>query len=964
MTLLAANCQHFRAPLQFRPSCLLDGDTYNIVVTRAFLQKATTPYTSTSTQPIAGRSGALKPLLSTSSNDSHEQVYAYEPFTTSLQQRHQRIYSSAPAGFIASRPSSSSGISSSSLRRTPGIENLHQARSRSVSATSSVPVHSPGQPLEPSRALPQVRFAEPEGPSTRQRSASQPASGSLPRTTHPALELSRRTKASILVALEAIRTPHPFTPDLVEENASMSEMYASGGRASNGGARADRGPVPVGGGSSSQPAGRPGVIPPTEIMRRRREKAAAEASAEELKRYPDQPQQTASSSRPSQMQQQQSQQQASQSSGQRRQPSGTARPISDPQHIPPYSSRPIQPDPSAGPGGGGLADASMLTSQQPQFEQGSSQQRPPRATQASGQPRPVGATAGPNAQRPSQPQRQDSGSRRPQQRGDSQQPGLPGATSGARTGGHSASASQGTTASSFPHAFERWETLSSHWEGLTSYWIHRLEQNNEELKNEPMLAQLSRQVTDLSAAGANLFHAVVELQRLRASSERKFQRWFFETRKEAERQQEITAQMEAALVSERQARANDAQRWETQIEQARRNEKSVTEMRRELQISKDEARRAWEELGRREQQERERTMALNQGQAIDVGGFIVYPKQFQGGQATSSSQRPGTRDGPLPQPPQEEYGYEPTASPSNTDPFTETRPLQHDATSLGVSHPYGSGGSYATSGSTTGTVIPAATSNPQSASSSFGRVPISQAAAGASSQLQQQQLHERYPSYQGTSSGAVSAPLPAGFYNQANTHLASGSTPPISTHTTEEGSYVPSQSEEYLSEQDEEWEMDERGQIVRDVHGNPIPYRRGLHRIRSGEESDEFDHTEDARREQELALQYGASSQPVSYPAVPAASSGRVQPTYQTATSSGSSSMRPPQQPPIPAPAVPSSRPPADYTGSGYTPPWEVTHHHPSRLSDVLEMDEEERQSRVSERSQGAQFGGNTGAPF
>jgi hypothetical protein len=46
---------------------------------------------------------------------------------------------------------------------------------------------------------------------------------------------------------------------------------------------------------------------------------------------------------------------------------------------------------------------------------------------------------------------------------------------------------------------------------------------------------MSRQITDLAAAGANLFQALIELQRLRASSERKFQRWFFETRADQER---------------------------------------------------------------------------------------------------------------------------------------------------------------------------------------------------------------------------------------------------------------------------------------------------------------------------------------------------------------------------------------------------------------------------------------------
>lgn len=74
----------------------------------------------------------------------------------------------------------------------------------------------------------------------------------------------------------------------------------------------------------------------------------------------------------------------------------------------------------------------------------------------------------------------------------------------------------------FPHAFERWETLSSHWEGVVAYWLRKLEANGGRLSREPINKQMARQTTDLSAAGANLFHAVVELQRLRASSEREF----------------------------------------------------------------------------------------------------------------------------------------------------------------------------------------------------------------------------------------------------------------------------------------------------------------------------------------------------------------------------------------------------------------------------------------------------------
>ena len=52
---------------------------------------------------------------------------------------------------------------------------------------------------------------------------------------------------------------------------------------------------------------------------------------------------------------------------------------------------------------------------------------------------------------------------------------------------------------------------------------------------------MSRQITDLSAAGANFFNALIELQRLHAKLERKFQRWFVDTRVELEQLQELLA---------------------------------------------------------------------------------------------------------------------------------------------------------------------------------------------------------------------------------------------------------------------------------------------------------------------------------------------------------------------------------------------------------------------------------------
>ncbi|KFH42700.1 hypothetical protein ACRE_065570 [Hapsidospora chrysogenum ATCC 11550] len=198
---------------------------------------------------------------------------------------------------------------------------------------------------------------------------------------------------------------------------------------------------------------------------------------------------------------------------------------------------------------------------------------------------------------------------------------------------------------SFPHAFERWETLSAHWEGLTSYWIRKLEQNKDELNRDPVSQQLARQVTDLSAAGANLFHAVVELQRLRASSERKFQRWFFETRGELERAQEVNTMLENALDQERRNRDEAIREALEKDQGTSQAQKQLAEMRKELAISKDEARRAWEELGRREQTERDRLLSLQSGHPTIVGGVQVVPMTHGAPGRQASARDPGSYQG-------------------------------------------------------------------------------------------------------------------------------------------------------------------------------------------------------------------------------------------------------------------------------------------------------------------------------
>lgn len=213
---------------------------------------------------------------------------------------------------------------------------------------------------------------------------------------------------------------------------------------------------------------------------------------------------------------------------------------------------------------------------------------------------------------------------------------------------HNQQLQSGSQSSSFPHAFERWEMLSSRWEGLTGYWVSRLEQNRQELSPLPLEQEMSRQITDLAAAGANLFQALIELQRLRASSERKFQRWFFETRADQERAREMSSELERSLRVERQHRADAVAQIKRLQNEKTKAETMVEETHRELQISRDECRRAWEELGRREQEERDITTSLRDGHPALVGGFQVTPMPMPGvpTRSNSNATRPKTSAGP------------------------------------------------------------------------------------------------------------------------------------------------------------------------------------------------------------------------------------------------------------------------------------------------------------------------------
>lgn len=682
---------------------------------------------------------------------------------------------------------------------------------------------------------------------------------------------------------EALRVPHPFTPDLVEENARMSDL--TGGRAANGGARTTGGPVPV---------DRSNIRTPTQIMNARRQRA----EVEEQRKAAEEERRRASAERRAQA--------VSGVTGAPTTDPGTQRqPQSAPRSADQYAQYP------ASSGGVPRQPERPIPAQ-------SAMNEPPDATTGASQSRPRAASQSQQPSRPTQanlgvPTSAESG-RRPAGAGHARRPSAPAATSQAGPSataqprpppapGSAAGQARDSTTSNFPHAFERWETLSSHWEGLTSYWIRRLEQNTDEVRREPLAQQLSRQITDLSAAGANLFHAVVELQRLRASSERKFQRWFYEHRQDQEKAQEREAQLTEQINTERELRLEAEANLERMATEKKNAERAVTEMKRELQISKEEARRAWEELGRREQEERDRTFSLREGQPTLVGGVQVVPMAqnmgrggrghgddtYGGGQSSGSGI-------------EQHYSYEEgPQSPTDTDPFTEGG--RHGQREHDMPAPLAQG-TYVPSG--------AASSSRPGGTNAAGDSTLAPAPL-------------QYPYYTSQSQQTPTQPAmsqPEAFYQQPGSYLHQESESGL---PEDEQSYVTSQADE--SEADVEYALDERGNYIRDESGHRIPFRS-----LQSPGSDDYDVEDARRRELEHLQHYGTAT--------------GSQGGYATASSGPSSHSQ--------GYATSGSQP--DYSGDGYGDEWVgMRHHHPTRLSDVPEEDERSRTSpsRASQASRG-----------
>ena len=893
-------------------------------------------------------------------------------------------------------PSTSSG---KSLRRTPRLREGNTSDygsriSRPLIGEGNLPGRGDRRESHPRPSSTKVSLpfdeVEPITPQIFRRIVSAESPWAPPNT-----HLSRGSHEAILFALEAIRIGDgknykELSTDLEEESARMSDLLSgdqagvSGGNArpQNGGSRAARGaPVPAG-----------GVRTPTEVMRARRERDARKKAQEE----------EAARLRNLEQQELRRVQEAD----------AAAAVASEPPTRRRSGRRPV----------GEVQDTNRRTSGG-HFSSRRQENVPPAAgvtprsrasTLDQGQPRPV--TQQPVSTRYEQQRPDDPAA------GPSRAP--PPLTQPAAQAQPQASTQAQTGRSSFPNAFERWETLSSHWEGLTSYWIRRLQENSNELNREPLNQQMSRQIIDLSAAGSNLFLAVFELQRLRASSERKFQRWFFETRSELERYQGQQAELERLLRVEREERARVVSSTGSAEAERLKAEELVKEMRRELQISKEEARRAWEELGRREQEERDRTVSLRSGEPTLVGGVQVVPmtqgvpsRQTTTAQAQAQA-RPQTRDRPysggpsagmmggqaptsasrttLESPDEEErqFSYQPppAISPTDTDPFTEdaARAARRPPTTRapGTSRSPGEEVEFYRRPAqpvTAAAMAALRATQPQT----YPTIPTSGETRGGYSSVHQATTATSNGGGNGRSyplagtSAALQTPPSAGTVPSSLTAPARPGTRNTDLSSHGERSYIASTaSGNGSSVGEEEYEIDAEGNYRRDSEGRRIPWRdppdpaNGRRFVPASEEGsdDEYDVQSDIEREREYARRYGAGAmrqmqqqleqqpqqpQQPHQPQEPQQPQQPQQPQYSTsATMAGpaagtlpaASVTRPATSNAqnVQAPEPPSSA--ADYSGQGYGGGWEsITprHRHPTRLSDIIEQ-EDERSRRTS----------------
>ncbi|KAK5046720.1 hypothetical protein LTR84_007481 [Exophiala bonariae] len=865
----------------------------------------------------------------------------YDPDDEPLPQRQQQTLT--PTSQTRPQSSLSSGVRS--LRRTPRLQERDTRPVVTVRSRTSTPALRASFRRKSPRAqsdTPPLRFDE-SGSTTPQDFQRLVRSQTFwpKRTTR----ITRNTHDAIVFALEAIRagggtTPKPLTADLLEEQARMSDLLrgnppgpaARSARPQNGGAvrttaAGESGPIPT---------GPPRYRTPTDVMRDRRAREARRA--EEAAR-----------------------QRQTQEEDERRRLQERVVGVGDDS-----TRRPPRNPPNPSTQSYNIAGPSVppgSSSRRPENQPPDSTNPPTRPRESTGPTRVISAntqrnrteayeqlnvpaptTGQPSVGRPDQPSQTQNP---PQMRAPPAATALP-TQATSQPAPSAPQASAGQSRNRFPNAFDRWEDLSSHWEGIVSSFLRKLENNEDELASKPIDRQMARQIDDLSAAGANLFHAVVELQRLRASSERKFQRWFFETRHEQEQAQLRQEELERQLTAEREARTHSS----TSIEAARadrtRAEELVKEMRRELQISKEEARRAWEELGRREQEERERTIALRSGEPTLIGGVQVVPMQGLPSRQVSTAKRPQTRDGPT-------AGAGPGTLSGSGAGYPQQLPLPH--------RPPSRSQTTTTSLDSPGEESRQFTYQGETGTSPTVTDPYTEGSRRREPQNPQQLRHEPDTQFYSSPSRHQESPLQpptSAAAIAAARAVAATSHPPLpapirsGTGGTDR-SYIPSTASAFS---EEEYHINPDGSYTRDDQGRRIPYHQPIRgppgsSALSGEEGemteeeeeedDDDDHAADIERERMYAAQYRQPQQPPI--TLPATSMSQTQSSSRLPPATGSGGL----------PSIPQGRPvntssdeyssPSQQSGSdAYNAPpgWEniqmqTSHRHPTRLSDIIE---------------------------
>lgn len=860
----------------------------------------------------------------------------YDPDDEPLPQRQQQTLT--PTSQARPQSSLSSGVRS--LRRTPRLQERDTRPVVSVRSRTSTPALRASFRRKSPRAqsdTPPLRFDE-SGSTTPQDFQRLVRSQTFwpKRTTR----ITRNTHDAIVFALEAIRagggtTPKPLTADLLEEQARMSDLLrgnppgsaATSARPQNGGAVR----TTAAGDSGPTPSGPPRYRTPRDVMRDRQARETRRAEEAALQR---------------QIQEEEDRRRLQEKVvgvGD----DATRRPPRKPSN-PPTQSYNIA-GPSVQPGGSSKRQENLpLESTNP----------PTRPRESTGPARVISANTQRNRTEAYEqlnvpaPSTAQFSTGKPDQSSQIQTRVPPAATlptqSTGQPGPSAPQASAGQSRSRFPNAFDRWEDLSSHWEGIVSSFLRKIENNEDELAAKPIDRQMARQIEDLSAAGANLFHAVVELQRLRASSERKFQRWFFETRHEQEQAQLRQEELERRLAAEREARTHSSTSIEAARAEKSRAEELVKEMRRELQISKEEARRAWEELGRREQEERERTIALRSGEPTLIGGVQVVPMQGLPSRQVSTAKRPQTRDGPT-------AGAGPSTLSGSGGGYPQQLPLPHRPPSRSQT-------------TTTSLDSPGEESRQFTYQGETGTSPTvtdpytegSRRREPQNTQLRHEPDTQFYSSPSRHQQDAPSQPPTSAAAIAAARAVAATSHPPLPTPIRSgtggtDHSYIPSTASAFS---EEEYHINPDGTYTRDDQGRRIPYHQPIRgpagsSALSGEEGemteeeeeddDDDDHAADIERERMYAAQYRQPQSQQLPVTLPATSMSQQQPTSRHATGSGA------------LPSIPQGRPvntssdeyssPSQQSGSdAYAAPsgWEniqmqTSHRHPTRLSDIIE---------------------------